>query len=310
MHIILLCATQRGLRVLKTLLELLPPDSKLTVFSFAEDPWEPPFLDDIRAAAEAGGAAFYEARQVGSKHLAHFWETAAPDLMLMVSWRYLVPAHIFERPRRGAFIFHDSLLPAYRGFAPTIWAIINGENHTGVTLFRIADAVDSGEIVDQQQVPIGADETIAVVLARVTETYLQLLRKHFAALLAGTAPHTPQDHTKATFTCKRLPEDNRIDWTQPTQPIYNLIRAVTQPYPGAFTSLNGQKLFVWAAERLPDFPPYVGRVAGRVLQVQAGRGVVVLTGDGALLLTEVQLENQARQRADLVLNSIQLTLGR
>lgn len=305
MHIVLLCATRRGYRVLEKLIALAP-DAKLTVFSFREEAHEPPFVDDIRGLAESHGAQFFETRKVSSK--GEFWESTPVDLMLVVSWRYLIPAEIYRKPARGTFVFHDSPLPAYRGFAPTVWAIVNGEDHTGVTLFEIADAVDSGDIVAQQRVAIEADDTIAEVIERVTAAYLDVLAANLPALLDGSAPRAPQDQTQATFTCKRLPDDNQIDWTQPTATIYNLIRAVTTPYPGAFTTLAGRKLTIWRAR--PVERRYVGSVPGRVVEIKPGEGCVVLTGDGALLVSEVQLEGEGRSEAPAVLNSLAQTLGR
>lgn len=308
MRIALLCATGRGLRFLQKLIAL-QPDAELVVFSFREDAHEPPFLDAIRDTAGSAGAHFIETKNVASDKWRDFWDSTPLDLMLAVSWRYLIPAQIYQRPRRGTYIFHDSLLPAYRGFAPTVWALLNGAAQTGVTLFEIADAVDSGPIVGQLPVAIRPDDTIATVMDNVTAAYLHLLETHLSALLDGTAVKTPQDHRQATFTCRRLPADNRIDWTGPTERIYNLIRAVTRPYPGAFTTLNGEKLTVWGARRLPDFPPYIGRVPGRVVQ-HGDEGAIVLTGDGALLLTEVQLGDNEPVHAATVLNSLSLTLGR
>jgi methionyl-tRNA formyltransferase len=309
MRIVLPCATRRGYLFLEKLAELRP-DIELVVFSFQEDPWEPPFRDGIRDLTLSHGGQFFETRRLDSPSLASFWETTPVDLMMVVSWRYLIPASIYRRPRLGTFVFHDSLLPAYRGFSPSLWAIINGEDHTGATLFEIADAVDSGDIVDQERVPIGSDDTISNVMERVTQAYLTLLERNLNGLLDGCAPRFPQDHSKATFTCKRLPEDNLIDWTQPSERIYNLIRAVTAPYPGAYTYLDGKKLIVWSAQRLPDYPLYIGRVPGRVVEIRPGVGTVVLTGDGALLLTNVQPEGQDAAGAADVLNRITHTLGR
>jgi methionyl-tRNA formyltransferase len=309
MRIALLCATRRGYRFLEKLIQIAP-QAELVVFSFHEDAWEPPFRDDIRALTEAHGGQFYETKAVAAERWREFWDTTPLDLMIAVSWRYLIPREVYSRPHRGTFIFHDSLLPAYRGFGPTVWSIINGEDHTGVTLFEIADDVDSGDIVAQQRVPIGSDDTIADVMEQVTRAYLDLLEANLIALLDGTAPRTPQDHTLATYTCKRLPKDNQLDWTQPTQTIYNLIRAVTHPYTGALTTLDGQPLRVWAAQTIVDYKPYIGRIPGRVVEIRRGQGAVVLTGDGALLITQVQLADNPPVRADEVLNKLALTLGR
>lgn len=309
MHIAVLCATLRGYRFLEKLITLVP-DAKFTVFSFREETHEPPFMEDIRKLTLSCGGQFYEARQVGSNRVASIWETTSFDLMFMVSWRYLIPPTVYTRLRLGSFVFHDSLLPYYRGFSPTVWAIINGEEHTGVTLFEIAPEMDSGDIIAQARVSIGQDETIADVMERVTVTYLQLLEENLSALLDGTAQRHPQDHTQATFTCKRLPEDNQIDWTQPTQSIYNLIRATTTPYPGAFTTLGGRKLTVWGARRLDNHRFYVGCIPGRIVEVLPDEGSMVLTAEGALLLTQVQIEGESTLCAADVLNSLGHTLGR
>lgn len=308
-HIAVLCATQRGIAFVERLAELVP-GAALTVFSFREEPHEPPFLDTLKALTEARGGQFFEARQVGAARLEAYWRDTPPDLLFMISWRYLVPPHIYERPRLGAYVFHDSLLPAYRGFAPTVWAILNGEDHTGVTLFEAAEGVDTGPIIAQRRVPIDPADTIAEVLPRVTGACLDVLAEQLPALLAGTAPRTAQDASLATYTCRRLPEDNQIDWSRPAEDTYNLIRAVTAPYPGAFTVFEGQILRVWAAQRLPDYPRYVGAVPGRVAEIRPGIGSVVLTGDGALLITDVQQADGPRRNASEVLARLSHTLGR
>ncbi len=308
MRIAVLCATRRGYRFLQKLIALAP-EADLVVFSFREESIEPSFMNMIQTLTESSGGQFLEARQAGAERLAHFWEATPIDLMFFVSWRYMVPSPIYQRARLGAYVFHDSLLPAYRGFAPTVWAIINGEPQTGVSLFRIADEVDAGDIIAQQAVPIGPDDTITDILERVTDVYLEVLEATLPALIDGTAQARPQDHSRATFTCKRLPEDNRIDWHQSSATIYNLIRAVTRPYSGAYTSLNGKKLTVWSAQRIPQ-KPYAGRIPGRIVDIRAGEGSVVLTGDGMLLLKRVQVEGDEERNAAEVLNRLSFTLGR
>lgn len=309
MRIVLFCATQRGLRVLDKLRSLVP-DAQLIVFSFRETEHEPPYFDSIRERAEAHGAVFYETRQAGASKWDSLWESTPIDLMLCVSWRYLIPSDVYQRARLGCFVFHDSPLPAYRGFAPTVWSIINGERETGATLFEIAEGVDSGAIVAQSSVPIGDNDTIAEVMERVTETYLALLEAQLPALLSGSAPRQGQNERQATYTCKRLPEDNRISWEHSSRVIHNLIRAVTTPYPGAWTTLDGRRLTIWSASKLDGFPPYVGRIPGRVVEIRRGEGVVVLTGDGAVLVRQVQRENETAVPAWEVLNSLSQTLGR
>jgi methionyl-tRNA formyltransferase len=190
MRIAIFCATRRGLHCLQTLQEIVP-DAELLVFSFREEAWEPPFLDAIRQQAEASGAAFYETKQVA--RLTDVWETQAVDLMLAISWRYLIPASVYKRARLGAYVIHDSLLPAYRGFSPTVWAILNGEDHTGATMLEMVDDYDAGAIIGQERVGIGPDETIADVLDHVTGAYLRLLRQHVhdkCAIARASEPDT------------------------------------------------------------------------------------------------------------------------
>lgn len=308
MRVVLLCATHRGHVFLRELRQLLP-DSHLAVFSFREEPWEPPFLDKIRDLTVSQGGQFFEAKRVGSPQWNEFWESTAFDLMFTVNWRYAIPRMVYQRASRGAFVLHDSLLPRYRGFSPTVWAMLNGETDTGVTLFEISQEIDAGDIVDRRRIAIGPDDTIGVVTERVTEAYVDLLRKNLERLLNGTAPRHPQDHSQATYVCKRMPEDNLIDWRASTESIYNLIRAVGFPYPGAFTYLEGRRIRVWSARRLPNRKTYVGRVPGRVVEV-TGEGSAVLTGDGVLFLTRVQLEGGEVVCASDVLKSLDHTLGR
>ncbi len=309
MRIALFCATQRGYRFLEKLHALLP-EAELMVFSFREDPWEPPFLERIRQLTEACNGQFYESKQVGASRWDTLWNSTPVDLMFAVSWRYMIPAQVYERARLGAYVFHDSLLPAYRGFAPTVWAIINGEDHTGATLLEMADDYDTGAIIGQQRLPIDADDTIAAVMARVTDLYLTLLETYLPGLLAGSAPRSTQDENRATYTAKLLPEDFRIDWNWPTQRIYNLIRATTRPYAGAYTTLEGRPLRIWSASPIEHPRRYVGRIPGRVIELRPDAGSVVLTGDGALLVTEVQPEDADSQPAYQVINRISHTLGR
>lgn len=309
MRIAVFCATRRGYRFVEQL-AALAPQAELVVFSFREDPWEPPFLDDIERLTKQVGGAFYESKQAGSPRWSPMWDAAPPDLIFSVSWRYLIPPAVYERARLGAYVFHDSLLPAYRGFSPTVWAIINGEDHTGATLCEMVDDFDAGAIIGQERVPIAPDDTIAGVMEQVTEAYLRLQTRYLPRLLGGTAERTPQDERHATYTCKLLPEDFVIDWHSPTDTIYNLIRAVTRPYPGAYTTLEGRRLRVWAARKVPDERRYLGRIPGRVVEIRPGEGTVVLTGDGLLLLTLVQPEDGDPCPADEIINRYGYTLGR
>jgi len=307
--IYVLCATLRGKRFLEKLFELYP-EGNYIVFSFKETPWEPKYLSQIDKAAKDHKAAFFETRNIADSKFDGIFRLSPPDIMFVVSWRYLVPEYIYNTSSIASIVFHDSLLPAYRGFSPTSWAIINGESQTGVTMFYLAEEVDSGDIIDQSPVSIGPNDNIELVMNRVTEKYLELLEKNLDLIIKGKAPGIPQNHSLATFTCKRVPEDNEINWDSSALAIYNLIRGVTHPYPGAYTWFNGRKLIIWSAGQLSEQRKFVGCVPGAILEVQKGRGVIVLTGDGQLLIKSIQFPEEQEVCSAEILNRLSFRLGR
>jgi methionyl-tRNA formyltransferase len=186
---------------------------------------------------------------------------ARPDFIFSFYYRHMLPADLLALAARGAYNMHGSLLPKYRGRVPTNWAVIKGETETGATLHEMAAKPDAGAIVAQTPVPILPDDTAAQVFDKVTVAAEQTLWRVLPALLAGEAPHLPNDLAHGSYFGGRKPEDGRIDWNQPAQDVYNLIRAVAPPYPGAFTDLDGARLIV-ARARLArpgalrhDLPP-------------------------------------------------------
>jgi len=187
--------------------------------------------------------------------------------------------------------------------------MINGETETGVTLFEINERMDGGAIIAQVRVPIDLEDSITTVVDRVTQAYLLLLESQLTTLIAGCATRRPQNESQASYTCRRLPDDNEIDWHAQTKTIYNLIRAVTTPYPGAFTWLEGKRLTIWKAQLPSSRRNYVGRVPGRVVEISPGKGVLVLTGDGSLLLEQVQLEGGQTVCSAELIRSLSTTLN-
>ena len=195
---------------------------------------------------------------------------ARPDLLFSFYYRRILPDEMLEEPPLGAFNMHGSLLPRFRGRAPVNWAVAKGETKTGATLHRMRTRADTGEIVDQEEVPIGPDDTAIEVQRRVTAAAVEVLARRLEELKAGTAPEVPQDESKATRFGRRRPEDGRIDWSRPAREVHDLVRAVTHPFPGAFTDLFEGKTFVWRT-RLPGlaahdtFPGQVRAEENRLL---------------------------------------------
>lgn len=247
-------------------------------------------------------------KKVGASSVVEI-STLEPDLIAVMGWRSIIPPEILRIPRFGCVNLHDALLPAYRGFAPINWAIINGESRTGVSLFYLDEGMDSGPIIAQRQITIGPNDTAADVYARVTRASVDLMAEYVPMLVRSKLPAEPQDEAAATYTCSRSPEDGLIDWSARTRQIYDLVRALAYPYPGAFTVLDTARLTIWKARPVESSRHYVGRIPGRVVALKPD-GVEVLTGDGILHLERVQLEGREPQAAQDVLRSVRATLGR
>ena len=180
-------------------------------------------------------------------------EAARPDFIFSFYYRHMLPIEILALAPRGAYNMHGSLLPKYRGRVPVNWAVLNGETETGATLHEMVVKPDAGVIVGQTAVPILPDDTAHRVFEKVTVAAEQTLWFCVPLLVAGTVPHLPNDLRRGSYFGGRKPQDGRIDWAQPAQKVYNLVRAVAPPYPGAFfdaMTSDGEQRFVVAEARL------------------------------------------------------------
>jgi methionyl-tRNA formyltransferase len=216
-----------------------------------------------------------------------------PDIIVCIGWPLLVPQAILDIPPRGVVTFHPGMLPLRRGGAPLNWALIDGLDSTGVSMYYMDKGIDTGDIIAQREMEIGKEDTAGSLLARFGGIAVVLLDEYYPLLENGEAPRTAQDNELATFTRRRKPEDGEIIWRFSTQQIHNLVRATTKPFPGAYTFFRGQRLTIWKA-RLPvgvnlvkAKPP--GSVAGLFPEDKA---FAVATGDHAILVTLVQLEGE------------------
>ncbi len=171
-----------------------------------------------------------------------------PDMLVSVNWRALFTGEMLDIPRHGALNVHGSLLPKYRGNAPVTWAIINGEVKTGATVHYIDTGMDTGDIITQNQVEITAHDTIGTVLEKLECANGELLVRAIKGLEDGSITPRHQDENQATIGKRRRPEDGVINWNQSAKEVYNWIRAITYPLPGAFSFYHGKRLVVWGVE--------------------------------------------------------------
>ena len=230
-----------------------------------------------------------------------------PDCVVVSSYNRILPSRILTRCR---FVnVHYSPLPEYRGRANVSWAIINGESDTAITVHVLAPGLDAGNVLYQQRVPIGPDDTVTDLYARLNQVQREILGDTVARHVAGYEG-TPQEEAGASYGCTRVAADGEIDWAASTRQIYALIRALATPYPGAHTYLESRRIAIVRAVPLAQAPRYVGRVPGRVVGRSARDGHVdVLTGDGVLRIHEVAAAGSAAGPATSFIGSTRQTLG-
>jgi len=216
-----------------------------------------------------------------------------PDLIIVIGWTRLVGREILGIPGLGCIGFHASLLPRYRGRAPVNWAIINGETETGNTMFFLDGGVDTGDIIAQRRILIDGEDTCATLYAKVSGSAVEMLHENLPLLKTGKAPRRVQDHSLATIMPKRRPEDGVIDWKKDAAALDRWVRALTHPYPGAFTGAPSGRLFAWKAA-----PTHVvgGVAPGTILDCE-GESVLVAAGNGSLRLISVQAEGEVEAPA-------------
>ena len=228
-----------------------------------------------------------------------------PEFIFSFYFRYMIPESVLRLARRGAFNLHGSLLPRYRGRAPVNWVLVNGETETGVSLHHMVAMPDAGNLVAQERVEIAFEDTARTLYGRLETAAEKLLDRALPLLKEGRAPSVPMNLAEGSYFGGRTPGDGRFFWGWPALRIYNLVRAVTHPYPGAFTVWVGKRLFVWWA--VPKARP-LEAAPGTVLEVTP-EGAEVATGDGTLLLSRCQLEGEPEVEADAFFRAHGITAG-
>lgn len=228
-----------------------------------------------------------------------FWAGLAalrPDLIVVVAYGQKIASSMLSLPAKGCVNVHGSLLPKYRGAAPIHRAIMDGCRSTGVTTMYMDEGWDTGDMILAREVPIEPTDTVGLLHDRLAVAGGELLAETVIRIVQGTAPRVPQDHSEATYAPKLRPEEALIDWGRPADSVYNQIRGMN-PWPVAGTIWRGSNLRVWAAKQWNDaprgnFPP------GSIVELIKGLGVLVRTGTGELLVTEVQPAGRNRMSAE------------
>ncbi|MGA9224509.1 MAG: bifunctional UDP-4-amino-4-deoxy-L-arabinose formyltransferase/UDP-glucuronic acid oxidase ArnA [Pseudomonas graminis] len=268
------------------------------VFTHADDPKETTFFGSVAQLCALHGIAVYAPEDPNHPLWVERIARLEPDFIFSFYYRQLLGEPLLACAKDGAFNLHGSLLPKYRGRAPANWVLVNGESETGVTLHQMVKRADAGPIFAQQRISISPTETALTLHGKLRETAADLLSDTLPLLAQGRLPGTPQDESAATCYGRRSAVDGLIDWSLPATRLGNLVRAVTQPYPGAFCPVGEHKLIVWAARAETG---YTGEAPGTVLgceplRIACGEGSLVISagqrGDNGLYLSGAQLARE------------------
>jgi methionyl-tRNA formyltransferase len=244
---------------------------------------------DVRPLAGTHGVPVRETRDVNEPETLEWLRRLAPDVVFVFGWSQLFGRELLDVPRVGTLGSHPELLPRGRGRHPITWALVEGLQESGLTIFWLDEGADSGPIAWQRSFPIAADDDAATVYGRVLELADAAIDELLPALEAGTAPRVPQDESRATTRRKRTDDDRRLDWRLPSRLLHDLVRGLARPYVGALARFDGADLLVWRT-RVPDEPLPAAAAAlapGTIIAVD-GESVDVRTGDGHLLLLELE----------------------
>ena len=236
----------------------------------------------------------------------HKIKALKPDVIVVVAYGKLLPKEILSIPRYGCINVHGSLLPKYRGSAPIQWAIINGEEKTGITTMYMSEGMDTGDMILKQEVTIEEDDTYGTLYEKLKKVGGKLILETLEKIADGLIPREKQSEL---FSIAPMIEKSmgNINWSKSAIEIRNLIRGLN-PMPGAYTNLDDKKMKIWAAEIMPDIIEN-DMVSGTIIKANAKEGLLVSTGDGVLKITELQMPNAKKMMAEEYLRGNVIEVG-
>lgn len=261
-------------------------------------------LDEPRLAARSGTVEYddlcrrynvplFKVRHINDAESVELLRRLDLDVAFVIGWSQIIGPEALHAPRMGMIGAHAALLPHNRGSAPVNWAILRGETEGGNTLLWLSEKVDEGEIIDQTAFAITEYDTCATVYEKVAQSNRDMILRLLPKLMAGQRIARPQPHPDEPLLPRRRPNDGLIDWTRSSREVYDFIRALTRPYPGAFSWLDGAKYWIWDAAVLPGDPyptASPGQTLGAMIHPLPAHacGQVVACGAGAILILEAE----------------------
>jgi methionyl-tRNA formyltransferase len=262
----------------------------VALFSHRDAPDEEIWWRSCGDLAHAHSIPTYFPDKIGTEEIAQV-AALKPAVIYSFYYRNLLPTELITLAPLGAYNLHGSLLPKYRGRAPVNWMLANGEREAGATLHHMVERADAGDIVAQRAIEITDDDTALTLYRKIVPIGAELIRQYHPLIASGTAPRGAQDLTQGNYFGRRRPEDGRINWNWSARRIFNLVRAVTHPYPGAFGFIDGCKVLVWTSKIASE--DGVRGAAGTIVAEHSNGAIEVAAGTGSVILSRVQIENGA-----------------
>ena len=254
----------------------------------------------VKEAALAAAIPIHQPEKIRAPEIEEKLRALAPEVIVIIAYGQIIPGRLLQIPRLGWINLHASLLPKYRGAAPIHWAIANGESMTGNTTMRIDAGMDTGEILLQQELAIGAEEAAPALAERLSNAGADLMAETLRGLQAGEIAAREQDQSAASYAPILKREDGRIEWTRPAREIYNRMRGFA-PWPGAYTEFRGQTCHLWGHPVSKEVGAGVpGTVAGEhgALRVACGAATTMelsyVKVEGRKRITAIEFANGAR----------------
>ncbi|MBR3623976.1 MAG: methionyl-tRNA formyltransferase [Selenomonadaceae bacterium] len=262
----------------------------------------------VKIFAEEKSILVYQPQKVREPEFIEKLKELAPDVIIVVAFGQILPEEILNFPKYGCVNVHGSLLPAYRGAAPIEWSIINGEKKTGVTTMFMAAGLDTGDMLLKEEVEISEDETADELRAVLSEIGAKVLKQTLLKMLSGELKREVQDDSKSSYASRIVKETGLIDWAKSAEEIHNLVRGLNSTSV-AYTNFNGEMFKIWRTKLLADRNdvPSGDFEVGSILKTD-NNGIYVKTGDGVLLITEVQTPGKKKMSAKDYLRGHSITL--
>lgn len=267
-------------------------------------------LSPVKELALGNNLDIYQPSNINNPEFIDLLRKISPDLIAIVAFGQILSKEILELPKQGCINLHASLLPKYRGAAPIPWAILAGEEKSGVTTFYLSEKVDGGDTILQREEKIREDDTTATLSKRLAQTGAELLIETIDKIERKEAPKISQAKEKVTYAPRLKKEDGLIDWKKSASRVERLVRAM-DPWPGAFTHFAGKLLKIWKAEKIAY---RISHIADRKFQPGevadiTKEGMVVACGEGFLLVKEVQPPGKKRMSASSFSSGYRIKTG-